>query len=273
MPKGIYIRTREHKRHMSEVRIGKHLTEEHRKNLSLSHKGQIPWCKGKRLTEEHRKNLSESHKGIPSSMKSKKLPESWREHLSESHKGYKYPPGREGFWKGKKFNEVHKGNISKGVKNNPECAWSRGLTKYTDVRVAKMAEKLRGRHSSPETEFKKGYNKGVKYSDERIKNSLRRRIPTSLENRFQNIINKYSLPYKYVGDGSFIIAGYNPDFINTNNEKIAIEVYSRYYKKRNNISIEQWKENRQKKFNEYGWHIFFFNEMQVKEEYILNTLR
>lgn len=273
MPRGVYIRTEEHKRHMSEVRIGKHLTEEHRKNLSLSHKSQIPWCKGKKLTEEHRKKLSESHKGIPSAMKGKRLPEGWRKHLSESHKGYKYPPDREGYWQNKKFSKSHRENISKGTKGNLKCGWNRGLTKYTDERMAKVAESFRDKHFSPGTEFKKGHNKGVKYSDERIKNSLRRRIPTSLENRFQNIINKHSLPYKYVGNGTFIIAGYNPDFINVDGKKIAVEVYSRYYKNRNNKSIDQWKEDRQKRFKKYGWTIIFFDESQVKEDYALGVLK
>lgn len=273
MPRGVYIRTEEHKKHISEARIGKCLTEEHRKNLSLSHKGQICWCKGKKLTEEHRKKLSESHKGITSAMKGKKLPEEWKKHLSESHKGYKYPPDREGYWKGKKFSESHKENISKGTKGNLKCGWNRGLTKYIDERVAKVAESFRGKHFSPGTEFKKGHNKGMKYSDERIKNCLRRRIPTSLENKFQSIINKHNLPYKYVGNGDFIIVGCNPDFINTNNEKIAIEVYARYYKLRNSVTIEEWKSERQKIFNEYGWDIIFFDETQVKEDYILGVLK
>lgn len=48
MPIGVYIRT-----------------EEHRKNLSIAHKGQIAWCKGKKLSLEHRKKLSISHRKNP----------------------------------------------------------------------------------------------------------------------------------------------------------------------------------------------------------------
>lgn len=261
MPTGVYIRQK-----------GRRLTKEHKIHLSEAHKGQVPWCKDKKLTAEHKEKLSQSHKGLPNSMKGKALPEVWRQRLSESHKGYKYPPDRQCYWKGKTLSESHKENIRKGVKGNLKCGWNRGLNKYNDVSMAKMANSMKGKHFSPNTEFKKGHNKGVKYSDERVRNSLRRRIPTTLESHFQNIINKNNLSYKYVGDGSFIIAGYNPDFINTNGEKVAIEVYSRYYKEKNNISVRCWKNNRQKKFNEYGWRIIFFDETQVKEQYVLNKL-
>ena len=38
--------------------IGRHRTIEQRKRLSDAHKGQIPWCKGKHLTDEHKRNIS-----------------------------------------------------------------------------------------------------------------------------------------------------------------------------------------------------------------------
>ena len=115
-------------------------------------------------------------------------------------------------------------------------------------------------------------NKGKTITKDQLKKMLRRHIPTSLEEKFQSIVDKYNLPYKYVGDGSFIIGRYNPDFINTNSEKIAVEVYARYYKKRNNISIEDWKIQRSNIFRQYGWQIMYFNEIEVNEENILNKL-
>jgi len=73
-------------------------------------------------------------------------------------------------------------------------------------------------------------SQGRRLTKEQLKKCLRRRTPTSLERKFQGIVNKFNLPYIFVGDGSFIIAGYNPDFINTNGEKIAIEVFAKYFK-------------------------------------------
>lgn len=115
-------------------------------------------------------------------------------------------------------------------------------------------------------------NKGRKLTKEHIRKILQRRIPSTLEEEFQEIINKYNLPYKYVGDGKFFVDRFNPDFINTNSEKIAIEVYARYYKKRHTQDIEKWKQERAKIFKEYGWDIIYFDETQVKEDYVLSVL-
>lgn len=109
--------------------------------------------------------------------------------------------------------------------------------------------------------------------EELIKACLRRRIPSSLEEQFQDIINKHNLPYKYVGNGEFILGSYNPDFINTNSEKIAVEVYVRYYKRRNEVGIEEWKKKRSEVFKSYGWTLLFFDEIEVSEKNVLKVLR
>jgi len=183
--------------------------------------------------------------------------------------------------------EFKKGNIpwNKGKKNP-----------FSKSTLIAMSESKKGLHISQDTEFKKGFtpwNKGMKMESlskehkEKIskalkgkmpknyqmlrtpyyvRKSLRSGKPTSLEIKFQRIIDKNKLPYKYVGDGKIFIERYNPDFINTNHEKIAIEVYARYYKKRNHENIEEWKNKRQKVFNKYGWKIIFFDEIELNSE-------
>jgi ribosomal protein L37AE/L43A len=51
---------------------------------------------------------------------------------------------------------------------------------------------------------------------EEVKNKickkLQSRTITGLEKKVLNTVNKYQLPFKYVGDGSFILHGLNPDF-------------------------------------------------------------
>ena len=204
-------------------------------------KGNIPWIKGRTmgsLSEEHKAKLSNALKG-------RVFTEEHKKKISEANKG-QIP-----WCKGKHFSEEHKRKLSE---NN--------------------AHYWLGKHSSEETRSKISLaGKGRKHSVEHIKKILHRRTPTSLEDKFQKIIDKNNLPYKYVGDGKFFIEKYNPDFINTNHKKIAIEVYARYYKLRNNKTIEEWKEDRQKVFNKYGWKIIYFNEVEVNEKNVLEKIK
>ena len=115
-------------------------------------------------------------------------------------------------------------------------------------------------------------HKGKKLTAEHIRKVLTRRTPTSLEMKFKKIIEKHGLPYRFVGDGSFMIGRKNPDFINVNGEKIAVEVYARYYKLRHSDTVQAWKEEREKVSREYGWTAIFFDETQVNEGNILSQL-
>ena len=122
----------------------------------------------------------------------------------------------------------------------------------------------------PHTSMK---NKPWLRTPEVIKKTLRRHPISSLEIKFQGIVDKYQLPYKYVGNGQFFIERKNPDFININGEKKAVEVYARMHKEKlRNITIEEWKKERQKVFARYGWEIIFFDEMQLNEGNVLSTL-
>lgn len=96
----------------------------------------------------------------------------------------------------------------------------------------------------------------------------------SAKAKFQAIVDKYQLPYKFVGNGEFLIERKNPDFININGEKKAIEVYARRYKESlRNLSIEKWKRERQAIFSKYGWEIIFFNEVELNESNVLTVLK
>lgn len=109
---------------------------------------------------------------------------------------------------------------------------------------------------------------------EAIKKALKRRLPSSLEAKLQDIIDKHQLPYKFVGNGQFLIERKNPDFININGEKKAIEVYARRHKESlRNLSIEEWKKGRKNIFAKYGWEIIFFNEVELTESNVLTVLK
>ena len=197
--------------------------------------------------------------------------EKHRENLSKSYLGLHYSPKTE-------FKKGHKINLNRH--NSPETEFKLGHSVSSElrnkIRKTHKGKKLSKKHKDKISKALKGRInwalRGKKLTKEHIKNALRRRIPSSLEEKFQGIISKYNLPYKFVGNGSFILGHYNPDFININNEKIAIEVYSNFYKQLDGRNIEKWKEERTKKFREFGWEVVYFNEVQVKEKYVLSVL-
>lgn len=188
---------------------------------------------GSKATEETRTKLRISHLG-------KHLPEAQKKAIGDANRGKKKPPR----------SKEHKLNLS-----------------LNHARLSGKDHPMWGKRGEKNPNF------GRKLSSEQIKKSLRRRIPSSLEKKFQTIINKYNLLYKFVGDGSFIIGNCNPDFINTNSEKIAVEVYARFYKQLGGKSIEEWKRKRTEIFRQYGWEVIYFDETQIEEKYVLGRLR
>ena len=152
--------------------------------------------------------------------------------------------------------------------------------KRAGLKISKALKgRKRGRNSSKHSKFMKNFMKknweNQEFREKRIKATLKSMMlrPTSLEKEMIEIIDRNNLPYKYVGDGEFILGGKCPDFININGEKIAIEVRSKevckYFTK---ISPKKYKRNRIEHFSKYGWKCFvFFGKLDENE--ILNKLR
>jgi G:T-mismatch repair DNA endonuclease (very short patch repair protein) len=99
------------------------------------------------------------------------------------------------------------------------------------------AAKIRGYYHSPETRRKmsqggRGHHVWTSEQRERLlpifmKNRQKR--PTAPERRFQELVTKYKLPYKYVGDGYTWIVGRCPDFLNVNGQKIVVEIFGHWW--------------------------------------------
>jgi len=81
MPTGVYIRTKEHGRKISEGQLGHIVSLNTRLKISEATKGKHI------ISEETRKKLSESHKGQEGYWKGKKLSKITKEKISESRKG------------------------------------------------------------------------------------------------------------------------------------------------------------------------------------------
>ncbi len=147
------------------------------------------------------------------------------------------------------------GRFKKGI-----ISWSKGLSKKNSKILEKLSLKV--------SETLKSNYKDKEWKEKVLKkmfNSLDKR-PTGYEKIIINIVKKHNLPYKYVGDGSFLIGYKNPDFINTNGEKIALEVYYDYHKIKNYGSVENYKNVRSNHFNKYGWKTIFISNNEIRNE-------
>jgi len=108
--------------------------------------------------------------------------------------------------------------------------------------------------------------------ERRIQNTLKGLLkrPTSLEQRFIKFFTDYRLPFKYVGDGSFLIGYKNPDFVNTNGRKIVIEVSNSFFHR----DKPDWATRRKAHFKKYGWDCIILetDKSYLSEDFIFETL-
>lgn len=244
-------------------------------------KGNIPWNKGEKgvYEKEVLVKLSEKRKG---------------KHLSpetEIKKGQHISPSTE-FKKGQKpwnkeeFNKLELERLylqgGKTIKEIAEffnCAESTIKRAIHEFKIPTRDGRIK--------KGQKPWNKGKQgiYTEETIQKiretRMKQQIPTSKtkpERILEEIISKYNLPYKYTGDGGFWIGGINPDFVNCNSEKIAVEVFGDYWhnpEARPNITFRETEYGRKKILERYGWKLIILWESEIynlSEEEIVNKL-
>lgn len=53
--------------------------------------------------------------------------------------------------------------------------------------------------------------------------------PNNAEKRLIEICDTFNIPFKFVGNGSLIIDGLNPDFVSQENPSLLMELFGRYW--------------------------------------------
>lgn len=251
--------------------LGLKFSPETKLKISLANKGKIPWNKGlKQWKDKPPPNLG------------RKFPEEFRRKISEIKKkqyaeGKLIPPN-----KGNKLSEESKIKISRANLGKP--SWAKGLTKENDERIRKISEKLQGRPKSEDykrklSEMRRGKvnQKFIKllknpiFREKLLRAQLKglRKKPTKPERDFIEIIEENKLPFKYVGDGEFILGGKNPDFINSNGQKQIIEIFGDYWHKRINIPFHQTVEGTLEHYKKYGYDCLVIWQSELPEEMIV----
>jgi G:T-mismatch repair DNA endonuclease (very short patch repair protein) len=86
--------------------------------------------------------------------------------------------------------------------------------------------------------------------------------PNKPEKILIKLLTKISKDYKYTGNGSLIIDGFNPDFVNINGQKKIIEFYGTYWHKRPEVISRDIR--RIKSYHKYGYKILIIWEQELK---------
>ena len=240
---------------------GKHHTKETKKKMSDAKKGKYigkdNHMFGKHPTEETRLKMSKARRGKKSPLRGRKISIEVKEKISQSLTG-KHP------------SDIARKKMSKAKKGNQ---YSKGVIKNKET-LEKLSKSLKKTFSTKENKEKRSKTSKTLWADDefrektikaQLKGLLKR--PTSLEREMIELIDKYDLPYKYTGDGSFLIGFKNPDFVDINGKKICIEVGNIFHHQGN------YAEERIKHFKKYGWECIVFIMDNINEEIIMNELQ
>lgn len=265
--------TEEAKAKISLANIGKQLSKETRAKISATSKVRLANPKnhpnyGKHHSEETRAKISSALTGRPLSVEC-------RSKISQALTGHQNTP------KG-----IHRSPDTEFKKGHPptrgttgKTPWNKGES-WPDGIKDKIRRTEKGRHLHPETEIKRGQRisprteltservkawwKDPEYRTRVITGRLKNRRPTEPERKLLEIIERHSLPFKYTGNGSFIIEGLNPDFIEVNGKKIAVDVFGDYWHTLKADKETYNEQGRKAIFAKYGWKLIVIWESELK---------
>lgn len=127
----------------------------------------------------------------------------------------------------------------------------------------KIARKLAGR-KNPEHSYRmrqRWQNLSDRQKQSHIDNIMRACAlkPNKLEQQLIALITNYKLPYKYVGDGQFILGGKCPDFLNIDGRKQLIELFGEFWHKVFDVA------ERTEHFRQYGFSTLVIWESELED--------
>ena len=219
---------------------GKHLSEETKAKIAEKNKGR-------HHTEEARRKISKANEGRPVSEETKRK-------ISESERGKKVSEETR-----RKLSEAGKGEKHPMYGRRGEDSPVYGKHPSEETR-GKMSEAQKGKHHTEEAKAK-------------IREARKHRIfpkhHTKPELIFEEICKRRNLPFKYTGNGDFWIENINPDFIECNGKKIAIEVFGDYWHSpllNSKLGERSTLTYRKRMLKKYGWKLIVFWETDLKRE-------
>lgn len=248
---------------MMGQRKGYRQTEKHKLHISLANKGKKMSFDCRQKASETRKKLFAEGKLIPHN-KGQPMSEKQKQKISNAKMGQKA-------WnKGVPFSIEARKKMSNTRKQLMQEGKIKSYSHWKNKKNPMTAEKLKGKHNSPKTEFTSEKVKEMWRDAEYRERTLKKIIaghqvrPTSLEKQYMNFCQKYNIPHKYVGNGEVIIGGINPDFIDCNGQKQVVEVFHPFFKIRTHGSVHNYMRQRSAIFSKYGFKVLFLQTDDFK---------
>ncbi len=260
-------------------------TEEHINKISKGHKG-LKWSDETRRklipkltkifnTPEYKQKQRESHYGEKSGM--------WKGGVSEKYKkrvGLMRNISHKEYWANPKYHTLRLKNLRKSHKKQEFCdnvsKRMKGIKK-TEEAKRKMSETRKRLFREGKIE---SWNKDMKmsgdylmiyrkafYNSKNMKNRIQGLIlkPNRPENILIKLIKQNNLPYKYTGDGNFIIGNKCPDFVNVNGQKKVIEMFGDYWHNNKKTRWHQTEFGTKAIYSQYGFKTLIIWEHELKD--------
>lgn len=107
-----------------------------------------------------------------------------------------------------------------------------------------------------------------------VRKAIAHTKPNKSEERIIKVCRDFNLPYKYCGNGQFLIENHCPDFVNINGEKKVIEVFGNWHEKPKRETLSE--RGRKKLFSDCGYKtlVLWTKDIRYKtDEEIANGIK
>lgn len=211
---------------------------------------------GQKLSPEHKRKLSEARKG-------QKLSEEWKHNIAKAQNE---------LWQNPEYHLQQSKRISEAMKNllnDAEYRKQRSKTSSATLKKLWRDPEYRVQRLSQMSQTMSQLWNDPAWRQNQITKTLKGlfKRPTSLERQFIKICERNGLPFKYVGDGEFLIGSRNPDFIHRDGMKVCVEVANLYHHPTN------YEQERKTYFSKFGWDCIVFRGNHLDEATVLSKLR
>ena len=182
---------------------------------------------------------------------------------AELNKGKKISQSKQGYhWTEEQKKILSEAHIGTKVKLTPEGRERKRQSllgnRYQQNRTAPCSEECKQKIGKANA-----INMRKKWQEESYSSRQMKAIhnsPNKQEQKLTVLIDTNHLPFKYVGDGQFILGGKCPDFLNTDGKKQLIELFGTYWHGILDVG------NRVEYFRQYGFSTLVIWEDELENE-------